>query len=131
MSQQLPGTILLSTDGQILAEFVDNSLKRREIIMMGGRIFLWRGDDQRDGKWYRIYRETDVHHVGAPPSGVSSISAIDPADIERYIELSAIIVDECPKKPMTMLHLDTVKERLALGTKIMEDIISVYKRSHP
>lgn len=124
----MPGTILLSAAGEIVHKFVDNSLKRQEVILMGGRVFLWRGDDQRDGKWFRIYRETETHHVGVE-SGVTSVFSIDPADIERYIKLSAIIVDECPKKPMTMLHLDTVKERLALGTKIMEDVISVYMNS--
>jgi len=124
----MPGTILLSTTGEVVHKFVDNSLKRQEIILMNGRVFLWRGDDQRDGKWFRIYRETDAHRVGVEP-GVASVFSIDPADIERYIKLSAIIVEECPKKPMTMLHLDTVKERLALGTKIMEDVISVYMNS--
>jgi len=124
----MPGTILLSTTGEVVHKFVDNSIKRQEIILMNGRVFLWRGDDQRDGKWFRIYRETDAHRVGVEP-GVASVFSIDPADIERYIKLSEIIVKECPKKPMTMLHLDTVKERLALGTKIMEDVISVYMNS--
>jgi len=124
----MPGTILLSTTGEVVHKFVDDSLKRQEIILMNGRVFLWRGDDQRDGKWFRIYRETDAHRVGVEP-GVASVFSIDPADIERYIKLSATIIEECPKKPMTMLHLDTVKERLALGTKIMEDVISVYMNS--
>lgn len=126
MSNNLPGTILLSATGEIVHKFIDNSLKRQEVILMNARVFLWRGDDQRDGKWFRIYRETETHHVGVE-TGVASVFSIDPADIERYVKLSAIIVEECPKKPMTMLHLDTVKERLALGTKIMEDVISAYK----
>jgi hypothetical protein len=124
-----PRILLTAFGGEIVSEFAHETLERPEVISVGGRIFLWRGDDQREGRWFRVYREVHVHGIGQD----SSISAINPEDIRRYIDLTNTISEELAKsvKPISTVYIDSMKERLVICMRIMEDIVKIYQRRKP
>lgn len=120
--------LLIASDGSIVSRVEHNSLDRPQVIVFDGTTFVWRGDDQRDGQWFRIYRQTDPVIMGS--SSVRRITAVNPSDMHRYIELTQIITEESAKnvKPITIPHTNALTERVMLAMKIMDDIVAMYTR---
>lgn len=116
--------LLVASDGSTVSRVDHNSLDRPAVIVFDGVTFVWRGDDLRDGHWFRVYRQTDPVVLGS----AHRVTAVNPTDIHRYVELTKIIAQESAKqvKPITVLHTNALTERVILAMKIMDDIVAMY-----